>query len=156
MHAITLALLLLFAVSAAHADLIDIGGGMVYDSALDVTWQQDPNYAQTSGYDADGLMTFDEANTWAATLIHGGTGGWRLPTFDSNNPRPGTATSANEIGSLLMELTGGGFDLYYPYDVSPFMNLPHLSGENSPFREVYWTGLAGGPGLAWDYYMGCG
>ena len=39
---------------AAQAALHDRGGGLVYDDVLNVTWLQDANYAQTSGYDADG------------------------------------------------------------------------------------------------------
>ncbi len=31
----------------AHADLIDRGGGLIYDTALNITWLQDANYAQT-------------------------------------------------------------------------------------------------------------
>lgn len=143
----------------ANATLYDMGGGMIYDSDLNMTWLQDANYAQTSGYDADGLMTFDEANTWAASLTVGGTGGWRLPTLDPSNPRPAAATSANEIGSLLMTLTNGGFDLYFPpyaaADISPFYNLPSADPLNYS-EAVYWTGLAGDPGFAWEYYMSCG
>jgi hypothetical protein len=154
---VTLMLVFGLAISS-HAAFIDLGGGMIWDNVLDRTWLQNANYSQSSGYDADGLMTFGEANTWATSLFYGGTGGWRLPTFDPTNPRPATATPTNEIGSLLGALTHGGFNLYFPpytaADISPFYNLPHsISDENS---EVYWTGLAGGPGLAWDYYMGCG
>jgi hypothetical protein len=144
-----------FVISTTHAEFINNGGGMIYDTNLNITWLQNANYAKSSGYDSDGLMTFNQASSWAASLIYGGIGGWRLPTFDPANPRPATATSANEIGSLLMTLTNGRFDLSLPTytmaDISPFYNLPHLL--NSENREVYWTGLAGRPGLAWEYYM---
>jgi hypothetical protein len=33
-----------------NAQLIDRGGGLIYDNVLDVTWLQDANYAKTSGY----------------------------------------------------------------------------------------------------------
>jgi hypothetical protein len=144
-----------FVISTTHAEFINNGGGMIYDTNLNITWLQNANYAKSSGYDSDGLMTFNQASSWAASLIYGGIGGWRLPTFDPANPRPATATSANEIGSLLMTLTNGRFDLSLPTytmaDISPFYNLPHLL--NSENREVYWTSLAGRPGLAWEYYM---
>ena len=65
---------------AAQAALIDRGGGLIYDTDLNVTWLKDANYAQTSGYDADGRMTWDEAVTWAANLSYGGYTDWRLPT----------------------------------------------------------------------------
>jgi hypothetical protein len=68
---------------AAQAELIDRGGGLLYDDVLNVTWLQDANYAKTSGYDADGAMNWTAANTWASGLnISRFAGesltGWRL------------------------------------------------------------------------------
>ncbi|UCV27012.1 PEP-CTERM sorting domain-containing protein [Ferribacterium limneticum] len=59
---------LVLASGSAQAELFDRGGGLLYDDVLNITWLQDANYAKTSGYDADGLMTWTEANTWAANL----------------------------------------------------------------------------------------
>jgi hypothetical protein len=53
----------------AQAALHNRGGGMLYDDVLNVTWLQDANYAKTSGYDADGQMTWAEAKTWADGLV---------------------------------------------------------------------------------------
>ncbi len=64
----------------AHAALHDRGGGLLYDDVLNITWLQDANYAKTSGYDADGRMTWYEANIWANYLVYGGFDDWRLPT----------------------------------------------------------------------------
>lgn len=50
--------------TSANATLIDRGNGMIYDSDQALTWLQDANYAKTSGYDADGRMTWDAATTW--------------------------------------------------------------------------------------------
>lgn len=72
-----LALLLL--TSHAHATLYDRSGGLIYDDVLDVTWLQDANYAMTSGYDSDGLMTWEQASNWATALVFSGYGDWRLP-----------------------------------------------------------------------------
>jgi hypothetical protein len=67
-----------------------------YDTALDITWLADANYALTSGTDVDGvingLMTWAGANYWASILDINGITGWRLPavgpingsTFDIN------------------------------------------------------------------------
>ncbi len=66
--------------TAAHAVLIDRGNGMIYDSGQNLTWLQDANYARTSGYDTDGLMSWDTATAWAAGLSYGGYDDWRLPT----------------------------------------------------------------------------
>jgi hypothetical protein len=58
---------------AVQAALHDRGGGLIYDDVLDITWLADANYAQTSGYDSDGQMTFILANTWATGLSYGGS-----------------------------------------------------------------------------------
>jgi len=59
--------------SAAQASLISrLGGTAVYDTDLDITWLADAN--------ANGLMTWANANTWAANLMVGGFTDWRLPT----------------------------------------------------------------------------
>jgi hypothetical protein len=63
---------------SANAALYDRGNGLIYDDTLDITWLQDANYAQTSGYDVDGRMTWANANTWAAGLSYGGYDDWRL------------------------------------------------------------------------------
>lgn len=71
---------------AAQAALIDRGGGLIYDTDLNITWLADANYAKTSGYDADGLMTWQEAMDWAANLSYYDSvrgvsyDDWRLPT----------------------------------------------------------------------------
>ena len=46
--------------SVAQATLFDRGGGLIYDNVLDVTWLQDANYAKTSGYNAEGIMSWDQ------------------------------------------------------------------------------------------------
>lgn len=68
---------------SAQAALFDRGGGMLYDDVLNVTWLQDANYAKTSDFDADGLMTWEAAKTWAANLTYSGYSDWRLA---SNTP----------------------------------------------------------------------
>ena len=53
--------LLLFAAisltQTASAALYDRDNVMIYDDVLDITWLQDANYAQISGYDPDSKMT---------------------------------------------------------------------------------------------------
>lgn len=51
-----------------------------YDSTLNITWLADWNYAKTSGHDADGVMTWSEAVSWAADLTVGTYSNWRLPS----------------------------------------------------------------------------
>lgn len=75
----------------AQAALYDRGGGLIYDSDLNVTWLQDANYAKTSGYDADGMMDWSQATTWAANLNYYDSvrnvtyTDWRLPAANPIN-----------------------------------------------------------------------
>ncbi len=64
--------------TTTNAALIDRGNDMIYDDDLNVTWMADANYAQTSGYDADGLMSWSESSRWAENLVFGGYDDWRL------------------------------------------------------------------------------
>jgi len=79
-------------VEISNATLIDRGGGLIYDTDLDVTWLQDANYAFTSGYDDDGDMSWNQAMTWAENLVyHDSIRGktwddWRLPKVLPVNP----------------------------------------------------------------------
>ena len=81
----TLALVGLTLSLSTNAALFDRGNGLIYDDVLDTTWLQDANYAQTSNYDANGLMTWADANTWAAQLSYGGFDDWRLASANLMN-----------------------------------------------------------------------
>ena len=71
---------------SSHAALMSrLGGDAYYDTILDITWLADANYAQTSGFDDDGFMNWEEANAWAAGLNISGVTGWRLPTLSPIN-----------------------------------------------------------------------
>ncbi len=71
--------------NAANATLIDRGGGLIYDTDLDVTWLQDANYARTSGHDTDGRMNWYDAKSWVDNLLYQDVvrgvswDDWRLP-----------------------------------------------------------------------------
>ncbi len=79
------AALLLAMSGAVRAELLPRAGGMVYDSTLDITWLADMDYARTSGYDADGLMIWDDARRWADGLVFGGYDDWRLPRLNASD-----------------------------------------------------------------------
>lgn len=98
----------------ASAALYDRGGGMIYDSELDITWLQDANYALTSGYipsgygsDYGGAMGYDQATAWVDSLTYGGYSDWRLPSAISNGgngtPIAGYYTGS-ELDHLFLEL----------------------------------------------------
>lgn len=110
-----------------QAALHDRGAGLVYDDVLDVTWLADANYAKTSGYDADGLMTWSEANTWAADLIYGGYYDWRLAT---NTP----VVDGWQYGFSFDGSTDSGYNVTSPHSELSYMYFVNLGfkGRYSP------------------------
>ena len=91
---------------AANADLYDRGNGLIYDDELDITWLQDANYAATQYAatgglegDADGRMTWTDANEWADNLSYGGYDDWRLPTA-GNAPVKLYNVTTGELGHM--------------------------------------------------------
>jgi len=78
------ALVVPFAATVSSADLHDRGGGLIYDDVLNITWLQDASYAETTGYDSAGGMSWSQAMAWADQLVYAGYDDWRLPkTTDS-------------------------------------------------------------------------
>lgn len=148
---------------AAQAALVDRGGGMIYDTTLNITWLADWNYAQTSGFDADGLMNWPTANNWANNLVFGGFSDWRLPTSlnaDGSGPcGPGANCSGSEMGHLFYNDLGG----------KPAQSVLNQAGDTAQEianvalfsfvdPERYWssTELASSPGNFWYFGMGGG
>ena len=64
---VVLLLVVLGFLTPVEAALIDRGGGMIYDTGLNITW-----------YDNSHQGTWYQANAWAAGLNVGGVTGWRL------------------------------------------------------------------------------
>lgn len=73
----------------AQATLMDRGGGLIYDSVLNVTWLKDTNFAGTSGFASsgpNGAMIWTEAMSWADNLTYFDSvrnvsySDWHLPT----------------------------------------------------------------------------
>lgn len=90
----------------AQATLIDRGGGLIYDTVLDITWAQDANLCLTLGNcisnRTDGRMTWPDANQWAANLVFRGVDNWRLPILE---PFEGVCTPCpvNEYQHMYVE-----------------------------------------------------
>ncbi len=126
-------------ISTATAALENYGNGMIYDTDLNITWLQDANYAYTSGYDEDGVMTWNEAMTWAATLEYQGFNDWRLPITDETCS--GFNCTSSEMVHLyyieLENVEGGPLN-----NTNPFINL---------YSSNYWSGTEYPPGLAWYF-----
>ena len=136
----TLAVLVAVAVPAgtAQASLVARGGGMVYDTALDITWLADWNYAKTSGHDADGLMNWGEARDWAENLVFGGYDDWRLPTIG----QPDTTCSFNYTVGGVTAYVGTGctareFAQLFHYDLGPTPGTNTLSAVTIANRALF-------------------
>ncbi|MHB1942086.1 MAG: PEP-CTERM sorting domain-containing protein [Acidiferrobacteraceae bacterium] len=150
----TLFVVALGASSGANAALISIlNGAAVYDTALNITWLADANYANTSGYASSpysGAMTWSQANTWAAGLTVGGVSGWRLPSADLTCGNGYNCTSS-EMGELFYNELGGvaGNSILTTHNA----NLALFQNVNS----VYWSGTETTPGATaatFDFYTG--
>lgn len=154
----------------AQAALFDRGGGLIYDSDLNVTWLQDANYAKTSGYDTDGLMDWSQATTWAANLSYYDNvrnvtyTDWRLPTttdtgapgyqYSYNGTDGGYNNSATsemshlyytELGNLGYYSTTGAWQTGYGLvNKGSFVNFQ---------SDFYWSGTtyAPNPSVAWVF-----
>ena len=70
-----------------------------YDDVLNITWLADPQFARTSGYDSDGVMSFQDATLFIASLNtsnHLGTNNWRLPAWTDTGTLGCNFTNAYE------------------------------------------------------------
>ena len=123
--------------SGANAALVSrLGGLAYYDTEADLTWLTDAEAAGT-------IMSWADANTWAADLNVGGNSNWRLPTADGCGV--GIDCASSEMGSLFYTALG---------------NTAGSFGETGPFSNVqefgYWlaTEYAPDTGSAWAMEVG--
>lgn len=153
-------LLILFGLTiCAQAALINRGSGLIYDTDLNITWLQDANYAQTTGFSVlpTGLMFWGEAFDLVAQMNSGAIGNfgftdWRLPSAlnqDGTGPcGPGYNCTDSEMGHLfyteLGNTAGGPLT-----NTGPFINLQ---------PDNYWssTTYAPDPVEAWGFGFGNG
>ena len=139
---------------SSHAILIDRGGGMIYSTDLNVTWLQDANYARTSGFDDDGLMSWYQAMEWVATLEYGGYDDWRLPRFDSPTSSQCDVSTLHEMRYLLYTELGIPCGAY-PDNFGPFINvLIELPGGG--LGQWYWSLTETDPDHARRFSFTCG
>ena len=139
-----------------------------YDTVLDITWLADAN--------ANGAMTWADANSWAANLDVNGVTGWRLPTlgpidgsaFDYNFTFDGTtdwgynigAPGAAYAGSTASEMAHLFYNTlgnlaYYGTNglLQPGSGLTNTGPFSNLRGDPYWTGLeyVPDPGNAWIF-----
>lgn len=125
---------------SSHAELFDRGNGLIYDSDSNITWLTDANYAKTSGFDADGKMTWSQANAWAANLTYGGYSDWRLPSTSlhellCSSCVPYYSEMDNLFKKELGGISGGDIAAYHNSQYSLFHNIQ----SSSFITSYYWT-----------------
>jgi hypothetical protein len=149
---LSLGAMLALSSGASQAALNDRGGGLLYDDVLNVTWLQDANYAKTSGYDSDGLMTWSQAMTWAENLSYVDTvrnvtwSDWRLPIV-----KPVNGISFN-LSFLPAGTSDYGFNITSPASELSYMYYVNLrlkgyyntSGQYQPDFGVFGSESYGG------------
>lgn len=136
LSAISVGLISMGMISTADAALLSrLRGLAYYDDAAKLTWLADVDYAYTSGDDADGIMSWDQANAWVRGLTVAGVSGWRLPTTlqpdASCRQQSGSTISygydcaGGELGNMYYNVLGnsayGGGSSYGPF-VSKYSN----------------------------------
>jgi hypothetical protein len=151
----------IFHVQSANAALIDRGGGLIYDTVLDVTWLQDAQYAITSGYSSTGRLNYQDAMTFVSNLQYTDTvrgvvwDDWRLPATIDAPSSDGWDTTGQSSELAYMYYINLG---YSPAPLDPDLPAPTGTGYN-PFVNMatrgYWSGTTSTsrPGVAWNFHM---
>ena len=143
----------------SQAALIDRGGGLIYDDALDVTWLQDTQYAVTSGFSVSPQLTFAQAQAFADGLEYYD----RVRNVTWNDWRlPGVSPTA----SAGYDPTGASSELGYMYYVNLGLSPIYLQDAKSTvktdvFQDLtnrgYWTGSVVKPDKSiWVFLFGYG
>ncbi|MGE5318704.1 MAG: DUF1566 domain-containing protein [Hyphomicrobiaceae bacterium] len=160
---------------AVQAALVDRGGGLIYDTDLNVTWLADANYARTSGYaealqgaGSDGRMTWGQAEAWVAQLAYHDAvrnvdlKGWRLPTtrqpdqtcsVQAGGDSYGYNCTGSELGHLFYKELGGKTAT----PISKVHNGSYSLFSHGP-ASLYWSGTTYGPDAsrAWGFMFDSG
>ncbi len=144
----------------ANATLIDRGGGLIYDDALNITWMQDAGYFNTSGYTSANSLDWYSAMTFASGVAYYDSArnttwtDWRLPY------------TINDISSRGFPASGVSSELAYMYYVNlgcsantsmnPSDPSPTCTNAN-PFQNLtpraYWSGTAFDDTRAWALHF---
>jgi hypothetical protein len=146
----------LMATTTAQASLFDRGGGLIYDDDLTITWLANAN--------VNGVMTWDNAMTWASNLSYYDSvrnvtyTDWRLPTTLQPDPACGTQNSGvssgynctgSEMGHLFYnELSGtAGSSILSSAD-------PDLALFTNVQSSYYWSGTENAPDTNYAWFFG--
>lgn len=171
--------LLIAASGAAQAALIDRGGGLIYDTDLNITWLANANYGAGSSYDTadgynDGSMTWQNAMDWTANLAYYDSvrdvvyDDWRLPAISPLDPSCAQQYSNASYG---LNCTGSEFGHVVNAELGlmdPEINLAYdgiygpVAANYGPFTNVrpngYWFGTeySGNNAYAWTFIIDSG
>lgn len=174
----TCAFALSLVASIANAALIDRGGGLIYDTDLNITWLQDTSLAATNTFGvsriaANGAMDWGTTQSWIAamnTANYLGYNDWRLPTVtDTGAPGCDFAYSGTDCGYNVDTATGEMAHLFYnelgnkayynTAGVGPQAGWS-LTQNTGPFINlqptIYWSGTpyyAPNSGNVWQFYF---
>jgi hypothetical protein len=139
---------------SAQATLYDRGGGLIYDDVLNITWLQDANYANTTGYDdwlygfdTGGGMLWNDAMAWADNIVYQGYDDWRLPmtlpvngtSYENSFSYDGSTDCGYNISSLGSPYPGSiASEMAYMY----YNNLGNLGYYDTGGNPQFGSGLA--------------
>jgi len=146
--ALTLSLL----ARSAFAALTDRGGGLIYDTDLNITWLQNANYAGT-------MMSPEDAIQWAKDLVYQGYDDWRLPSA-LNQDGSGPDSTYPFIGSGPYVVNDSEMGHLYYIDLGNPLNGPPT--KTDPFinvQDYYWYAESGEPphdNLQWMFFFDSG
>lgn len=147
----------LTASSAAQATLVERGGGLIYDTDLNVTWLANANLAATNTFgapviSANGVMDWYTAQFWINGMNianYLGYHDWRLPTTQqpdatcygqSSNISYGFGCTGSEMGHLFYNELGGNTG---GANLALFQNAQH--------NGAYWSDSAANSSFAWGF-----
>lgn len=119
-----------------------------YDTTLDLTWMADANWAQTSGYDHDGRLSWYDSVKWLRGFSAYDLYGWRLPvanpvngesydlqwkTDGSTDRGVNYATTASELAHMYY-VTLGNSSLWSTDEV--YTANPGIIINTGPFKNI--------------------
>lgn len=139
----------------SQAALVDRGGGLIYDTDLNITWLKNANLS-------GGMKSWVDANTWANDLVFGGFSDWRLPntpqsditcgdSYGGGVPNYGGNCTGSELGHLFYIELGGASEKSI---VQVHNSNYDLFSNIQP--EFYWSATSADSVNAWNFYFGFG
>ena len=178
--AVTLSSVLAFVATPSRAALINRGGGLIYDTTLNVTWMQDANLAATNTFEVAGIsgtgrMSWTTAQSWIAAMngtSYKGYNDWRLPTLSPVNGTLffndtltvdgssdlGTNTvainqTASEMAHLFYHELGNTSSCNRQFGglVCPGSDLANTGPFHNINLESYWSGVDHAGPAAWTF-----